>query len=394
MPYSWAIWCSGRDSSLPEPNFWLGTTSAEDGVVSHDLQHILDALLDGIVVIDAHGVVERINSGACRLLQVSADTALGRSLRDLLPEDHPILAAAQSTQDRGRGSVEDELLLRRGPLAKDVLIDLSSSPLIEGRGTTTGVVLVLRDRTIHAALREVVSERERHEAFGNIASGIAHEVKNPLGGIRGAAELMGMRSKDPKVQETSSLIVREVDRIANLVDELMVFGRGDKLQLEPVNLHLLLDEVLELLSHDPLGQAVEVKRLYDPSIPDLPADRNRLTQVFLNLMRNALQAMAPEGGRLEVRTRVALDQRLTTGHGTSCPTVVIKFIDTGLGVPDEALEQLPTPFFTTRTEGTGLGLPVAVHWIAKHGGTFHIENNSDRGATVRIALPLRRNYEQ
>ncbi len=361
--------------------------------MSHDLQHILDALLDGIVVIDPQGVVERINPGACRLLQISADTALGKRLPDLLSEDHPIWMAAQSTLETGRTSVEDELLLRCGPLATDTLIDLCSSPLIEGRGTPTGVVLVLRDRTIHAALLEVVNERERYAAFGNIASGIAHEVKNPLGGIRGAAELMGMRSKDTKTQETANLIVHEVDRIANLVDELMVLGSGDKLNIEAVNLHRLLDEVLELLAHDPLSQHVEVRRLYDPSIPDLPADRNRLTQVFLNLIRNSLQAMAPEGGRLEVRTRVALDQRLASGDGTSCPTVTIKFVDTGRGIPDDALEQLTTPFFTTRTEGTGLGLPVAVHWIAMHRGTFHIENNPDRGATVRIALPLRRNHE-
>jgi len=364
----------------------------EEATVAHDLQHILDAIAEGVIVIDDCGSVERINPEACRLLGFSSDAARGRRLPDLLGEEHPIWSSAQSALETRRTSVVDELPLRR-PLSEEALIDLTSCPLLEEHGTPTGVVLVLRDRTIHAALQEIVNERERLATFGDIASGIAHEVKNPLGGIRGAAELLAIRSKEPKVSETANLIVREVDRIADLVEELMVFGRGDQLQLEPVNVHRVLDEVLELLAHDPLGEKVVMRRLYDPSIPEIPADRNRLTQVFLNLAHNALQAMGAEGGMLEVSTRVTLDHRLTSRNGESCPTVVIKFVDSGPGIPEDAQEHLLTPFFTTRTEGTGLGLPVAVHWISLHGGTLRLDNNPDRGATARIALPLRRNHE-
>jgi len=284
-------------------------------------------------------------------------------------------------------------LLLQLPLRGDTLIDLTTSPLQAEDRSFTGVIVSLRDRSIHAQLAERVSKRERLEAFGDIASGIAHEVKNPLGGIRGAAELIGLRVSEPRIQQTAELIVREVDRIANLVDELMVFGRGDELSLKSINLHQVLDEVLELLAHDPLAQKIDFVLMYDPSIPEITADRSRLKQVFLNIVRNALQAMAPSEGKLEIRTRIPVDQRLPIKNGGSSPTVVISFKDTGPGIPKDALAPLFTPFFTTRVTGTGLGLPVAGHWVTLHAGTLRIDNNPDQGATVKIALPLRRNDE-
>jgi len=358
----------------------------------HQLQNILDTLLEGVVVLDRTERIEQINPEACRLLRVSADAAIQLPLSDLLERDHVVCRAARRALATGRPSVHDELTLQaRGH--PPILVDMTSSPLQDAAGERTGVVIVFRDRTIHAALQEVVAERERLATLGNIATGIAHEVKNPLGGIRGAAELLVRRSAEDKTRETAELIVREVDRIARLVDELMVFGRGEKLELAPTNLHQLLDEVIDLLSHDPLAQHTRFHRAYDPSIPEIQADRNRLTQVFLNLTRNALQAMGPAGGELVLGTRMTLDQRLTAPNGESCPTVLIEFIDSGPGIPEDVLEHVFTPFFTTRVDGTGLGLPVAGHWITLHGGTLRIDNHRDGGAVVRIALPLRREHE-
>ncbi|MBW2713201.1 MAG: PAS domain-containing protein [Deltaproteobacteria bacterium] len=361
--------------------------------MAHDLQHILDGLCEGILVLDRTGSIERINPEACRLLGFSADSVTGRALGSLLGEDHPICQSTAKTLEQGKTVVQDDLLLQL-PLKDDTLIDLTTSPLQGEDRSFTGAIVSVRDRSIHAQLAERVSKRERLEAFGDIASGIAHEVKNPLGGIRGAAELMGLRATEPKIRQTAELIVTEVDRIANLVDELMVLGRGDQLTLEPMNLHEVLDEVLELLAHDPLAEKIKIDLLYDPSIPDLLADRSRLKQVFLNVARNALQAMESTGGKLEIRTRIPVDQRLPMENGGSSPAALISFKDTGPGIPEDALAHLFTPFFTTRTEGTGLGLPVAGHWVTLHTGTLRIDNNPDQGATVNIALPLRRNDER
>jgi two-component system nitrogen regulation sensor histidine kinase GlnL len=219
---------------------------------------------------------------------------------------------------------------------------------------------------------------------------VAHEVKNPLGGIRGAAEILAARAGDAKTLDAAELIVREVDRIATLVDDLMVFARREALQLAPVNIHFVLDSVLDLLAMDPLGAGVRVDRRFDPSLPELLADADRLTQVFLNLARNALQAMEARRGTLTITTRMSLDHRTLAEGGDAVPTLLVEIQDEGAGIAPALLDQVATPFFTTRPGGTGLGLAVARHWIARHGGTLRLESTPGAGTTVRVALPLRR----
>jgi two-component system nitrogen regulation sensor histidine kinase GlnL len=251
-------------------------------------------------------------------------------------------------------------------------------------------VLFLRDRTIQKRLEELVAERERLSAFGHIAAGIAHEVKNPLGGIRGAAELLASRADDARTKETAELIVREVGRIAALVDDLMVFARGDEMNRTPVNIHRVLDDVIELLQMDPSARAVRVKRAFDPSIPELLADDSRLTQVFLNLTQNAVQAMGPRGGALTIRTRLSLAHLLPATGEDSVPALCVTISDTGPGMAPEVLAELATPFFTTRQGGTGLGLAISRHWVTRHGGTLRIESTPGEGTSVHVTLPLRR----
>jgi two-component system nitrogen regulation sensor histidine kinase GlnL len=256
-------------------------------------------------------------------------------------------------------------------------------------GEVTGVVVALRDRTVRNSLREIVSEREKLTSYGHIAAGIAHEVKNPLSGIRGAAELLELRATDDRSRDTLGLIVREVDRITALVDELMVFAKGEKLRPTRVNVHQVLDGVLHLLSMDPLCANVTTERFYDPSIPELEADADRLTQVFLNLGRNALQAMEEGGGTLEVHTGMTLHNRLSNADGQLVPTVEIAIVDSGPGIEPEVLRRLATPFYTTKAKGTGLGLAVARHWIACHGGNLRVTSELGEGAKLFVTLPLK-----
>jgi two-component system nitrogen regulation sensor histidine kinase GlnL len=273
---------------------------------------------------------------------------------------------------------------------ENLVVDVTTSPLDDDERNTVGALIVLRDRTIRSSLREMVSQRERLDSYGQIAAGIAHEVKNPLGGIRGAAELLQLWAKDDRGRDTAALIVREVDRISSLVEELMVFARGEELHESEVNLHFILDGVLDLLGHDPAFEQLEVERFYDPSIPEFLADADRLTQVFLNLCRNAAQAMEDGGGNLTITTRMSLDRRIATRDGRRVPAVIVAVSDTGPGIPGDVLERLDTPFFTTKNRGTGLGLAVSRHWVSQHGGTLRIASQPGQGTTVRVALPLRR----
>ncbi len=350
---------------------------------------MLDAILAGVVVLDASGRVEQMNVAACRILDLSEGALVGSPVERLLGPDHAIAALGRKVLESGVSASQTDQWVER-LRAPDVPVDLAASPLFGDDDQLEGVVLVIRDQTLQRRLQQLEGERRRYESFGRIAAGLAHEVKNPLGGIRGGGELVARRSDDEKTREIGELIVREASRIADLVDDFMVFARGDELSCQALNLHQLLDEVLDLLALDPVSHPSKVQRLYDPSLPELLGDPNRLTQVFLNLARNALQAMQPGGGTLTIRTRMSLDHRMATGRGRPVPTVAIGFEDTGPGMPSEVLSEATTPFFTTRPGGTGLGLAVAEYWTSQHGGTLELESPEGQGARVHVILPLRR----
>lgn len=356
--------------------------------MTRDLSGVLDAVLAGIVVLDEKGRVELVNSVACRLLETSAETATGRPVESLLGSDHAIAKLARSVLDDGRTALDAERPIERR-FADDLVVDIAASPLTEDDRSGPGVVLFLRDRTVQNRLEDVVAERERLAGFGQIAAGIAHEVKNPLGGIRGAAEILGSRAPDDKSRSAAELIVREATRIATLVDDLMVFASGEELRVDAVNIHRVLDDVLDLLTMDPAASEIQVERIFDPSIPEVTADADRLTQVFLNLARNALQAMEKAGGTLTIETRMSLAQHLSSSGESRTPAVQVTISDSGAGMAPDVLSQLGTPFFTTRACGTGLGLAVSNHWVLRHGGTLITESTPGMGTSVQVSLPLR-----
>jgi two-component system nitrogen regulation sensor histidine kinase GlnL len=355
--------------------------------VPRDLTGVLEAVLAGVVVLDERGNVELLNSAACRILEMSAESTRGMAVERLLGPDHAAARLARRVLASGGSTAENACPVARRS-HPDLSVDVAASPLFDPEGRVDGVALVLRDSTIQQTLQKMVAERESLTAFGQFAAGIAHEVKNPLGGIRGAAEILASRSSDAKTHEAAELIVREVDRIAALVDDLMVFARGDELRLAPTNLHRILDDVLDLLAVDPVGVGIDVERVFDPSIPETLLDADRLMQVFLNLARNALQAMDRKG-TLSIATRFDLDHRLRDREGEQRPTVLVEIADTGPGMSPEVLEKLATPFFTTRPGGTGLGVAVARHWVSRHDGTLVVESAPGEGTRVRVALPLR-----
>jgi two-component system nitrogen regulation sensor histidine kinase GlnL len=355
--------------------------------MARDLPRVLDALLDGVVVVDDEGCVRQLNAEACRILGTSSEAVFGRAV-ERMPGGEAFAKGVRAVLAEGASLVENEVALPRR-FQPPLVVDVAVSPVADDDGRARGAVVLLRDRTIGAALRQVQSERAQSAALGRMAAGIAHEVKNPLAGIRGAAELLGRRAAGDKDREASALIVREVDRIAALLDDFMIFARGDVLRLAPVNLHRVLDDVLDVLATDPIGARAQVVRVFDPSIPELLADGDRLVQVFLNLARNALEAMEERPGTLTITTRLRLDHRIDLG-GERVASVAVEVADDGPGIPEAIREQIMTPFFTTKRSGTGLGLPLARHFVALHGGSLQVESREGRGTLVRVTLPLRR----
>lgn len=356
--------------------------------MARDLPRILDALLDGVVVVDAAGRIEQLNAEASRILETSTEAVAGRGIEQV-PGAAAFAKTVRGVLGGAAACVEHEVRVPRR-FQGEVVVDAAVTPLVDDGGAIEGAIIGLRDRTLGAALREVERERAGVAALGQIASGIAHEVRNPLGGIRGAAEILGKRAASDRDRAAADLIVREVDRIAALLDDFLVFGRAGELRMTPVNLHRVLDDVLDVLAVDPLGARAKVERIFDPSIPEFFADGDRLVQVFLNLGRNALEAMGDREGTLTIRTRLRLDHRIDLGAGERVASVAVDFDDTGCGIPESVRDRIATPFFTTKSRGTGLGLALARHFVAQHGGTLQIESREGHGTRVRVSLPLRR----
>jgi len=357
--------------------------------VSRELKSVLEAVHDGILLIDRDGCVEDMNSEACRIFATSEGNIVGVAIDRLIDPGRAIVRLAQRVVETGQPYVQDEVEFERRA-GDNLTIDVSVSPMFApgNENVLDGAVVVMRDRTITHSLREIANQQEQLISYGLIASGIAHEVKNPLGGIRGAAELLGNWSSNDRGTRAASLIVQEVDRISDLVEELMVFARGDELKCASINLHQVLDSVIELSRLDSLSNGISIDRVYDPSIPEISADDDRLRQVFLNLVRNALQAMVAGKGRLRIETRMTLDQRLTGRDQTSVPTVQVVIQDNGSGISPEILDRLATPFVTTKEKGTGLGIAVSRHWVTLHRGTLTFDSPPNEGTTVRVNFPL------
>ena len=352
------------------------------------LEAMLDSLPVGIVAVDRAACVEFQNSEASRVLGVSARTTRGGPLARHLGPQHPAVSLLAEVLETHRqlASHACELPTRIG--TEPLIADLSASPLGVDDGLD-GAVLTLRDRTIGRQLEAMVDQRSRSEQFAKLAAGIAHEVRNPLSGIRGAAELLLGKVHDPNLLRYPALIRDETDRIRRLLDDLAELTSTRELALCKTNVHRVVDDLLELQRQAAEWEQIEVVREYDPSIPEIEADPDRLSQILLNLLRNAVQAMQGKG-RLVVRTRVESPSQRPPGEERPVGMVRIDIEDNGPGIADEDLPHIFTPFFTRSEQGNGLGLPIAQHWTLRHGGRIQVSDAPDRGARMRVLLPVRR----
>ncbi len=352
------------------------------------LAAILDAVSVGIVAVDARGLTEFQNAEASRILGVSAHATAGRRVAELLGAEHPAALLLDSALRDRREVTAHATPIRRRIGVDSQTVDLAVA-LVSSGDALEGAVLTLADRTIGRELEALVEQRSQSERFARLAAGIAHEVRNPLGGIRGAAELLLGKLDDERLRRFPTLIRDETDRIRRLLDDLSQLTSARPLAFQRVNLHQTLDALLELQRQGEEWQQIELVREYDPSIPEIDADPDRLAQVLLNLVRNAVQAMAGKG-RLLVRTRVESLYHLSPGERTPTRFVHIDVDDGGSGIADEDLPHLFTPFFSRRPGGTGLGLAIAQHWTVRHGGRIAATSAPGGGARVRVSLPERR----
>lgn len=301
-----------------------------------------------------------------------------------------------SCLETGQNLGDPEATFNIGPRAATVRAEVS--PLTGFDGHNDGVVIVLHDLSHQRSAEHAVETGEAQLRLS--PAGLAHEVKNPLTGIKGAAELLGaMYPTDPRAKQYCELILGGVERITSLVEQVLAVSGPQRLRRDEINIHRVLHQALRMAGLYPMppGQMTLVQE-FDPSLPDVIGDESALERAFLNLIRNAVEAMDGRG-TLKLRTRMETEFRLTA-EGQRRQFLRVDIIDSGPGMSEEQLQQLFTPFFTTKSSGSGLGLVLSQRTIALHGGKLWAERGGvdavaaksgarPRGMTFKITLPVK-----
>ncbi len=351
---------------------------------------LLDHLPQPLLVIGADDHITAASSEAETFFGHSAATLARYRLIDLFAVDHPIIGLVEKVRKTGV-SVNEYALDLSGPRS-------GNHPHVDvfARAAPGGTIIVLLvQRTMANMIERQLSHRSSARTVTGLAAMLAHEIKNPLSGIRGAAQLLSA-DVDGDGRQLTTMICDETDRIVALVDRMAAIGDAGPPSLEAVNIHSVLDHVKQL-AQSGFAKGITLVEDYDPSLPLLNGHRDRLVQALLNLVKNAAEAIAlpqaaggPEGrrdGRIVLRTAFRPAMRMARPGGASSLPLMVTVEDNGPGIPESVRPMLFEPFVTTKPTGSGLGLPLVASVIAEHGGVIRVER--ERGHTVfRMFFPV------
>ncbi|PKM12462.1 MAG: nitrogen regulation protein NR(II) [Gammaproteobacteria bacterium HGW-Gammaproteobacteria-3] len=343
-------------------------------------KRILEHLNEAILVFDRQLKLVYINTAGEILFADSARHLLGSYARDLFkPLDSEFQLNLKSCLDRDEPLVDREMTLEI--MGQSITVNFSATPLLKNDRVSEIIVeLQQLDRHLRISREEQLMAQQTIARI--MVRGLAHEIKNPLGGLRGAAQLLALELDDPNLKEYTRIIIAESDRLQGLMDKML--GPNKRPQKSLLNIHEVLERIRQLLVAETSGKVL-IYQDYDPSIPELYADKNQLIQAFLNIARNAIQASEEGNAPITFKTRVC--RQMTIGRKRNKLAVKIDIIDKGPGIDKDMLSQIFYPMVTGRADGTGLGLSIAQFLINQHDGL--IECESQPGHTVfSIYFPL------
>ncbi len=341
-------------------------------------RRVLEAMATGVIVLDRQLRLRYMNAAAEMLFALSMRKALGMKFQELAVGADIVVKGMQRCLERGYPYTERQLQLIL-PGEQSITVDCTVSPLQDG-GYGLVEALLVELRQVDRQLRMTREEHliAQHNISRILVRNLAHEIKNPLGGIRGAAQLLEREFTDNALREYTQIIIGEVDRLRNLVDRML--GPIKLPVYSQVNIHEVLERVRSLVLAES-GDGIRIEQDYDPSIPLLKGDADQLIQAVLNIVRNAVQAL--EGrGLIVLRTRV--QRKCNIGHKRYKLVARLDIIDNGPGISEERLEAIFYPMISGRANGTGLGLSIAQVLVNQHGGL--VECESRPGETMFILL--------
>ena len=356
-----------------------------------NFQAVVAGLPDAVIAVDVQLRVVLWNAAAEVLTERSARRTEGRLLKEVFPAEASVVRRLSETLASGDSRSEPESLVER-PDRRQVPVSIVTAPLFDRDGRVEAAVAVLRDLSRIRQLEAEVRRGETLAAAGRMAVGLAHEIRNPLGAIRGAVQLLSRElGVESRLQEYTAVLLTEVDRVNRIIEMLLDLARPAAIRVVPLNLHQLLERVALLTEAGARERRITLTRRYDPSLPPILGDEDRLVQVFHNLVRNAMDAMG-EGGQITLATRASLDPlfgKMDLGAGQRA-MVEVQVIDDGPGIPPAARARIFDPFFTTKERGLGLGLAICHQILEQHHGAIQVGTAEGRGTTVTCFLPIAR----
>jgi two-component system, NtrC family, nitrogen regulation sensor histidine kinase GlnL len=348
-----------------------------------DAAVILAALADAVIVINRHGHIRFVNPAAEQFLGSSAAALRGGEVADLFAPHSPLLSLVDSVWKVGNTISEYDLLLE-GPRFGSRSVTIQAA--LTGEGADL-LVLTLHERSMADMMDRHLTHRSAARSITAMASMLAHEVKNPLSGIRGAAQLLE-QDADPAGRELTQLICDETDRIVALVDRMEAFSDHRPIDRETVNIHEVLERVRKV-AQSGFARHARLIEEYDPSLPPVHGNRDLLVQVFLNLVKNAAEALPKADGEITLTTAYRHGLRVARpgGEGRQHLPLMVSVSDNGAGIPEDLRPYLFEPFVTTKRNGTGLGLALVAKVIGDHGGVIEFDSQPRR-TVFRVFLPV------
>jgi two-component system, NtrC family, nitrogen regulation sensor histidine kinase GlnL len=345
---------------------------------------VLNSLPHPVIVIAPDGRIADANVAAENFFESSILLLRRYSLRDLVPFGSPLLALIEQVRTRGAAVNEYRVDLGSPRMPGERIVDLHVAPMPERSGY---VVVMLQERTIADKMDRQLTHRGAARSVIALAAMLAHEIKNPLSGIRGAAQLLEQSAGDDD-RTLTRLICEEADRIVKLVDRMEVFADERPVERTPVNIHVVLDHV-KRLAQSGFARNIKFIEEYDPSLPPVFANRDHLVQVFLNLVKNAAESIGDAAdGEIYLTTAFRPGVRLSLPGTKTRVSLPLEFCvkDNGPGVPEDLLPHLFDPFVTTKPTGSGLGLALVAKIVGDHGGVIECESQPRR-TVFRVLMP-------
>jgi len=350
--------------------------------VKNFTESIIQSIGSGIIITEMNDAITYINKAGERILGYGKEELMGRpfGIFGLKEKQSAIPSFLNNPDDM---DTRKEGWMRRKDHT-EFPVGFTINNHLSNRGEKIGKIVVFRDLTNVYKIQEEILRMDRLVSLGKLASGIAHELRNPLAGIKTTAQALGEEmSEDDSRREYLHRITKEIDRLNDLLKTFFSFAKPQNLNLAHCHIKDIINEIIPFLIKEIADKGIRFVEAYHPQLPNIKVDKTQIHQVFLNLFLNAIQAM-PNGGELKIEASPTISDPLK-GFNQNYVRIVIS--DTGRGIPSQIVHKIFDPFFTTKPKGIGLGLSITYQIIKKHGGTIKVESEWEKGTSFAINLP-------